>query len=647
MAQAIQKHRFISIDTPLGKDVLLLHHFTGTETLGRLFSFNLELLSEKKHDVDLNQIVGQNVTVRVLMNDGKTERFFNGFVSSFAQTAVGRANSDEIYSSYRATMVPWLWMLTRTANCRIFQEMTAPDIIKMIFGEYGFGGFVEDKLTATYPVWEYCVQYRETAFNFVSRLMEHEGIYYYFKHENGKHMLVLSDSPGAHEPYPGYEEIPFRPTRAKVQPTGYISDWTIAKSVQPGKFTHTDYNFKKPRTPMLEDPFAWPFSQIAREHQNASFEIFDYPGEFELAPEGDQYAKARIEELQAPHEVGSGVSHTPGIATGYKFTMKNNPRGDQNREYLVTSASYMASTAEFTTGATDGDDKLTCSFAAMPAESPFRAARITPKPTIQGSQTAVVVGPPGEEIFTDEFGRVKVQFHWDREHHYEPKSSCWIRVAQTWAGKKWGAVFTPRVGQEVVVSFLEGDPDWPLIVGSVYNQDQMQHYPLPGEKTKSYIMTNSSLGGAGYNELRYEDKAGEEQIYLHGQKDMEIRIEERHRELIKKDCHIIVKGGRKEKVLKNQSLEVCQNQWEKVGQKHALEAGQEIHLKAGMKVIIEAGVQISLKGPGGFIDIGPAGVTIQGTMVLINSGGAAGSGSGSSPEAPEEPVDSATGQKSL
>ena len=646
MVEAIQKNRFISIDTPLGKDVLLLHSFTGTETLGRLFSFNLELLSEKKHDIDLNQIVGQNVTVKVLLNDGKTPRCFNGFISSFAQTAVGKPNSDEIYSSYQATMVPWFWMLTRTANCRIFQEKKVPDIIKQIFGEYGFGGFVEDKLTAAYPVWEYCVQYRETAFNFVSRLMEQEGIYYYFKHENGKHMMVLCDSPGAHEPYPGYAEIPFRPTRLQSQPTGYITDWTIAKTVQPGKFTHTDYNFKKPRTPMLEDPFAWPFSQITRGHQNASFEVFDYPGEFELTPEGEQYAKTRIEELQAPHEVGTGASHTPGIGSGYKFTMKNHPRGDQNREYMVTTSSYVASTAEFKTGR-EGGDKLTCTFSAIPAASPFRAARITPKPTIQSTQTAVVAGPPGEEIHTDEFGRVKVQFHWDREHKYDAQSSCWIRVAQIWAGKKWGAVYTPRIGQEVVVSFLEGDPDWPLIVGSVYNKDQAQHYPLPGEKTKSYLKSNSSMGGAGYNELRFEDKAGQEQIFLHGQKDMEIRIEERHRELIKKDCHVIVQGGRKEKVVKNQSLDVGQNQWEKVGQKHALDAGQEIHLKAGMKVIIEAGMQISLKVGGNFIDIGPAGVAIQGTMVLINSGGAAGAGSGSAPEAPEEPVDSVTGQKSL
>ena len=247
-------------------------------------------------------------------------------------------------------MAPWLWLLTRTADCRIFQEMKAPDIIKTIFGDYGFGGFVEDKLTEAYRVWEYCVQYRETAFNFVSRLMEQEGIYYYFKHEKGKHMLVLCDSPGAHAPYPDYAEIPFRPTRKKAVPTGYISEWTIEKSIQPGMFKHTDYNFKQPRTPMLEDPFAWPFSPIQRGHKHADFEIFDYPGEFDLKPEGDQYAKARIQELQAAHEIGSGGGDTRGIAAGCKFTMKNHLRDDQNREYLVTSSSYRAATAEYETG---------------------------------------------------------------------------------------------------------------------------------------------------------------------------------------------------------------------------------------------------------------------------------------------------------
>jgi len=700
MPSATQKKRLIGINTPLGADILLLNQFTGSEGLGRLFSFDLGLLSEKKHDIDLNKIVGQSVTVRLQLQSGG-ERYFNGIVSSFVQTAVGRIASDETYSSYRATVVPWLWLLTRTANCRIFQDLTVPDIIKKIFSEYGFGGLVEDKLTLSYPVWEYCVQYRETAFNFVSRLMEQEGIYYYFTHADGQHMLVLCDSPGAHQPYPGHDSIPFRPTREKATPAGYIQDWSIGKTLQPVKFTHTDYNFKKPRTPMLEDPFAWPFCEIQRDHQHADFEVFDYPGEFRLAPDGEQYAKTRIEELQAQHEIGAGSGDTRGIAPGYTFALKNNLRGDQNRPYLVVAASYTATVSGYAAGDADGEDEFSCSFSAIPAETPYRAPRNTPKPTIQGAQTAIVVGPPGEEIYTDQYGRVKVQFHWDREHSYGPDSSCWIRVAQNWAGKKWGMLFTPRIAHEVIVEFLEGDPDRPIITGRVYNADHIPPYVLPDNKTMSTIKSLSSKGGNGFNELRFEDKKGGEQIFIHGEKDEDVRIKndarewighERHLiikknqfELVEKDKHSTVKGDRlsltkgdrgdtvegdqsasivgsdhltvggdqfarvngdihltgdkniNSKAGQNLSLTVGQDFDSKAGMNYAVDAGQAIHIKAGMTVVIEAGVQLSLKAGGNFVDIGPAGVAIKGTMVMINSGGAAGSGGGSSPTAPMAP----------
>lgn len=727
MPQATQRNRLFGVDTPLGADVLLLQRFSGTEGLSQLFRFDLELLSEKKHDIDHDKLVGQGVTISLKLQGGG-QRFFNGVVSSFVQTSVGRAASDDTFSAYRAAVVPWLWLLTRTANCRIFQEMTVPDIIKQVFGEYGFSSFVEDRLTASYRTWEYCVQYRETAFNFVSRLMEQEGIYYFFAHEDGKHMLVLCDSPGAHQPYPGHEAVPFRPARESVSPSGYLLEWSISKSLLPGKFAHTDYNFKKPRTPMLEDPFAWPSSEIARSHQHAGFEVFDYPGEFVQGNEGDQYARARVEELQAGYESASGNGPARGLAPGSTFTLKNHQRADQNRSYLLTSASYSGAVADYATGVSGGGEAFSCSFTAIPSDTPFRPTRLTPKPTIQGAQTAVVTGPSGEEIHADEYGRVKVQFHWDREHHYDATSSCWIRVAQTWAGKKWGALFTPRVGQEVVVAFLEGDPDQPLIVGSVYNQDQMPHYKLPDNKTKSSLKSNSSKGGTGHNEIRFEDKKGGEQLYLHAERNMDVRVKSDSMERVIHDRHLIVgaekdgakAGDQREMVYRDKHLKVHRDQVEhiggskkllvggidggpgdldihlkgtrfenidqsaflhvksneatkvdrdrsltvggsdqtKVGSKQAVEAGQEIHLKAGMKVIIEAGMQLTIKGPGGFVDIGPAGVTISGTIVLINSGGAAGAGSGSSPQAPVEATDaeptaptiaddSQTGQKSL
>jgi type VI secretion system secreted protein VgrG len=675
MSPATQKRRLLGVSSPLGADTLLLQRFAGSEGLGRLFSFDLELLSDRRHDIDLDKVVGQPMTVRVQLPAGG-ERYFNGVVSSFVQTAVGRAASDEVYSSYRATLVPWLWLLTRTANCRIFQEMTVPDIIKKIFSEYGFSGFVEDKLTATYPTWEYCVQYRETAFNFVSRLMEQEGIYYYFKHENGKHLLVLCDSPGAHQPFPGYASIPFRPTREKATPAGHITDWAIGKTLQPGKYTHTDYNFKKPRTPMLEDPFSWPFSAIRRPHQHAELEIFDYPGEFRLAPEGDQYAKTRIEELQAQYEVGSGSGTSCGIAPGCTFAMKNSLRADQNRAYLVVAASYTASAAEYATGNPGGDDTFACSFSAIPADTSYRPPRNTPKPTIQGAQTAVVVGPPGEEIYTDEYGRVKVQFHWDREHAYGPDSSCWIRVAQSWAGKKWGILFTPRIDHEVVVEFLEGDPDQPIITGRVYNADHIPPYALPDNKTISTMKSYSSKGGDGFNELRFEDKKGKEQIFIHAQRNLDIRVRNNMYEtnygnrevrvgwekdgqsgghlntLVRLDVNTHIKGGQYEQVEKDRNqtvegavvesykkdqttqvtgtrtlnakevvVEASDAISEKTG-KLALEGSQEVGIKGG-SVNVESSQGISLKCGGNFVTIDASGVCINGSMVKINSGGAA------------------------
>ncbi len=722
MAQASQRERNLAIESPLGTDVLLLRRFSGVEELGRLFRFDLDLLSERP-DINFDQIVGHNVTVRVQLQTG-AQRYFNGFISEFSQLSVGRPGG---YSTYRATMVPWLWLLTRTADCRIFQKKTARDIIKQVFAENGFSD-IEDTLTAPYRVWDYCVQYRETVFNFVSRLMEQEGIYYYFKHANGKHTIVLCDAPAAHAPFPDYASIPFRPHGELSVATGHIHEWNLSKRVEPGAYAHTDYNFTKPRTPMLHDPLQVPPATIPRGNGYADYEVFDYPGEYPLVPDGEQYGKVRIQELQARYELTEAAADSRGICTGFKFTLKEHPRQDQNRDYVVQWSSFRAATAEYeTTERSTQEEEWVCQFRCIPATTLYRAERITPKPLIQGTQTAVCVGPRGEEIYTDEFGRAKLQFHWDRYGKYDQDSSCWIRVAQSWAGKKWGALFLPRLGQEVLVAFIEGDPDQPIIVGSVYNQDQMPHYPLDGTKTKSYIKSNSSMGGAGYNEIRFEDKAGMEQIFTHGQKDLDVRIENDARELILHDRHLIVghtgkegkvgdqfemvyrdkhfkvhrdrvehvggnmellvggidgpgkqditvlddkketlaanshltvAGTRKEQIGGNQHLTVGGNQEEKIGAKHAVMAGGEIHLQAGMKITLEAGMQITLKTPGGFIDINPGGVFIQGAMVLINSGGAPGAGGGSSPGGPDaakvaEPIeplvadDSVTGQKSL
>ncbi|MBN2131063.1 MAG: type VI secretion system tip protein VgrG [Sedimentisphaerales bacterium] len=638
-----QEHRFIGVATPLGKDVLLLDSFSYSEALGSLFEMKLDLLSERT-DIEFAQIVGQNITVRLDL-PGDKKRYFNGYVNRFS--LVGQEGGSLRYS---ATVVPWLWFLARTSDCRLFQNETVPDIIKKVFKTHASASF-DEALSGEYRTWEYCVQYRETDFNFVSRLMEQEGIYYFFKHEDGKHSLVLADSPSAHKPYAGYEKIPYYPPTQQTREGDYISDWDIEQNIQPRVFTHTDFNFKEPGNDLTAS------RKLDQKRGGPDFEIFDYPGEYTSLEEGEKYARTRIEEIQAGFETLRGETTARGISAGFTFDLTNHPRQDQQRSHLITSVSLSASTPGFHSGET-GEQGFSCSFTAVDAKQPYRVPRATPKPSIPGPQTAMVVGPSGEEIFTDEYGRVKVQFHWDRYGKADENSSCWIRVAQLWAGKKWGAMYIPRIGQEVIVEFLEGDPDQPIITGRVYNAQSMPPYDPKANKTVSTIKSNSSKGGQGFNEIRFDDKKGKEQIFIHAEKNQDIRVkndclefEGRDRHLIVKrdqfeqvdgDKHLTVKGDQNEKINGTVSVEAGMDMQQKVGMNHALEAGMEVHIKGGMKVIIEAGMQLSIKAGSSFVDLGPAGVSISGPMIMLNSGGAAGAGSGCSPDAAKLPKEAAT-----
>ena len=639
-----QSNRNLAINTPLGTDKVLITSATVNEHLGRLSLIDVDLISDDPN-LDFSAVVGTNATIRLELPDSKTPRFFNGFVSRFVQT-----DADQTGGRYRATLVPWLWFLTRTADCRIFQTMTVPDIVKKVFRDHGFTDF-KDSLSGSYHPWEYCVQYRETDFNFVSRLMEHEGIYYYFTHENGKHTLVLADAISAHNPFPGYESVSYKSGKAGVRDDETVSHWTLEQEVQPGSYSLNDFNFEKPKTSLVAK------SDITATHAQASFEIYDYPGEYGEQSEGSDYSKVRIEELHTQHEIVQGRANARGLTTGYTFTLTDSPRRDQNRKYLITSASYQLVADDYQGGggsASGGDESefYSCAFTAIDATKPFRAARTTPKPLIQGPQTAIIVGPKGEEIHTDKYGRVKVQFHWDRYGKADENSSCWVRISQAaWAGKKYGALYIPRVGQEVIVEFLEGDPDLPIITGRVYNADSMPPYDLPGEKTKTTLKSNSSKGGGGFNELRFEDKKGSEQVFIHAERNFDDRIKadrlewvgnERHLIVVKDqfekvsgDKHQEVVGEHNQKIGETLSINAGQNIQEKTGQNYGLDAGQEIHLKAGANVVIEAGMSITLKAGGGFIVVGPAGVTISGSPVLINSGGSAGSGAAISPTPPQ------------
>jgi type VI secretion system secreted protein VgrG len=582
-----QRLRQVRFDSPLGPDVLLFERMTAVEDLSRPFEFEVRLLS-KRSDIRPSEVLGQRGNVTLDKPRGGVSRYFNGMICRFEYVGV-----EEDFAVYHASLRPWLWLLTRNADCRIFQDKTVPDIIQTVFRDRGYSADFENKLTRSYRKWTYCVQYRETDFNFVCRLMEQEGIYYYFKHTDPqKHMLVLADSYSSHEPLPGYAKIPY------MAPSGYsgedqerIFDWTVAQEVQTGSYTLSDFDFEKPRAKLEAR------AKSTYESPNTIFMMYDYPGAYTAQPEGSSYAGVRIEEFAAQCERAVGKAHARGLAVGGLFTLEGAPRQDQDRQYLIGSATHLLQSDEYSTQRSRADAQVyRCTFTAMDAKQPFRAPQVTPKPVAHGPQTAFVVGPGGEEIWTDKYGRVKVQFHWDRQGKNDENSSCWIRVAQVWAGKQWGGMFIPRIGQEVIVDFLEGDPDQPIITGRVYNGENMPPYALPDDQTKSTLKSNSSKGGGGFNEIRFEDKKGSEEFYVHAQKDMNT--------LVLNDRTVEVKGDEKVKIDKTQKIDV--------GQTITVEAGQSITLKTGASsIVLQRDGTINIKG---------VNVTVEGQAQLVNKG---------------------------
>ena len=677
-----QDHRVLAVDTPLGKDVLLLQELSGYEGISRLFSYELDLMAYENNSISFEDIVGQKVSIRIHLPDG-TPRYISGYVSRFTQ-----GDTDERYfTHYHAQVVPWLWFLTRQQDCRIFQNLAVNDIISQVFNLFDFKDF-RLSLKNTYPQLEYCVQYRETSFNFVSRLMEEFGIFYYFDHSTqGKHTMVLADQSSTLPACPG-SPLSFSLQVGGLTDPEVISDWRVGQEVRTGKYTVTDYNFTTPATSLLaNDP------TVVKLSASQPLELFDYPGLYTTKDQGDTVAKMRMQEEEAVYMVVLGSGNCRGLMSGYSFELKNHYRGDQNTNYLVTEVRHVASSREtYTSKGMGGGETYSNQFTCIPASVPYRPARVTPKPFVQGPQPALVVGKAGEEIWVDKYGRVIVQFYWDRLGKKNENSSCWIRTSQPWAGQNWGAMWIPRIGQEVLVSFLEGDPDRPVITGRVYNADQMPPYTLPDYQTRSTFMSRSSKGGgtSNYNEVRFEDLKGQEQIFMNAEKDMDLRVENDSREFIganrhlivttnqveqiQTDKHLHVQGKHFEKVDSDMSLNVGGNQMESVtGNKSLNVTGDQkesvtgnvslsvtqgksdsitmgymmsamtIHLSAEMGIVIECPLGITLSSGANSIDIGPAGVFVTGTpFVYLNSGSSPSSTndpSGGSPDAPTDPKD--------
>ena len=578
--------REMAIVTPLGDDVLLFRGMTAREEMSRLFEYRLDLLSGKDN-ITVDDILGKNVTVNFVLPDDSV-RHFNGYVTRFAQNGMyGR------YNRYSATVRPWLWFLTRTADCRIFQDMKVPDIIKQVFADHPTADFRLD-LTGTYRKWGYCVQYRETDFNFVSRLMEQEGIGYYFQHTDGHDTLVLTDSASKHSPVSGYEKLSYIGPAEQVKPgLEHISHWDFAREIQPGVYVHDDYDFERPSVELKTN------KTLPRGYSPSDYEVYDYPGDYIQTADGKQYAAVRIDELGAQYQTAHGTTNARGLSVGALVTLQDHPRDDQNAEYLVTGATYELSFGDYEALPDAGETSYQCGFVVMPSSQQYRPRRLTPKPFVQGPQTAVVVGPAGEEIYTDKYGRIKVQFHWDRRGKKDENSSCWMRVSYPWAGKAWGGIAIPRLGQEVIVDFLEGDPDQPIVTGRVYNAEQMPPYELPANKTQSGVKSRSSKSGtaANFNELRFEDLKGSELVTLHAEKDQSIEVEhdEAHwvghdrtktidhdetshikhdrTETVDNNETITVHGQRTETVDKDETITIHQNRTETVDANETISIG--------------------------------------------------------------------------
>lgn len=688
MPSPSQALRYLQIKTSLAADALILSQASGHERLGGLFEISVEFTSQSG-DLNLDDLLGTSATLSILNADASRKgsvghtRYFNGYFSRISFGGYGA----EGQARFHGTLVPWLWFLTRTADCRIFQQQTVPDILEKVFRGAGFSDFKKD-LRGSYQPRDFCVQYRETDFNFVSRLMEAEGIYYYFEHENGSHKLILCDEMVCHQKSSNHEIIKFIGGADSRDSKGTITDWNFSKQVKPGKFAHNDFNFTTP-TP---DPNLRLLarSSAPKPQKPAPYEIYDNHGGYENIGEGNRYARLRMEEIIADRDTAHARTDLIGIKSGSKFKLDKHPIAGQNREYLITAANWSAAEGGYGSGSGSGGggNFFDCDFTCIPADATFRPLRGTPLPKIDGPQTATVCGPSGQEIYVDDHARVKVQFHWDRYGKADAGSSCWIRVSQPWAGGSFGGMSIPRIGHEVIVEFIEADPDRPIITGRVYNgtnKPHPSHAGRDGAKPKGIpqaaMMTSfksNSLGGSGgHNEITMNDTGGAEGLFFKAQKDEihnvgndrndtvgrdEKRKVARHRtasvggnqtisvekddrmsvtgsqyEHVKGNRHLTVDGKRVEKIGAAMSLTVGATRDTKIGTKDAVEAGSEIHLKAGMKVIIEAGVQITLKGAGGFISIGPAGITIQGILVNINSGGSPGSGSGANPETPKLP----------
>ncbi|MEP0846982.1 MAG: type VI secretion system tip protein VgrG [Phycisphaerae bacterium] len=622
----------------------------GTEGIGELFSFRIRLCSEDDA-IDLESMLGLPAALEIDGEHGL--RRVQGIIARFERTGHGTN-----LTHYEAHLVPPHWLLTRRIQSRVFNGKRCPrtDVIGIVSKVLTDAGFPAEALKVatarTYETREFTVQYRESDWDFVSRLLEHEGIYGFFERHDDGCRLVLMDSKDLHEPFvPSGFEVPYRELSGLVEESEFVFRARAAGEVQFGAVSLDDFNFRLPGKELR---------LTARSQRFAALEMADAPGDYQDSDRGRRLVHDRLQEQQCARHGVTMTATARGLRPGYRFTLTDHPCARLNGDYLVLSLAHRAEqpqSAEEEAGGSDGS-RYEVEIRAIPADVQYRPPRVTPRPTVLGSQTAIVVGPPGEEIYTDEFGRVEVRFHWDQEAEFDAGASCWIRASQGWAGGQYGMMFLPRVGQEVIVDFLEGDPDQPIITGRVYNRDHMPPYMLPDKRTISTIRTCSSPNAGGGNEIRFDDAKGGEQLLLFAQNSMHLRSQgnryetvgaHQHRtvqkdsyELVKENRHSWVKLDRLEQTDGNLHLRVEKDVKESVLGRKTTHVMKKYAILNSEGLVLESDTSISLKVKGNFIRIDDGGVTIMGKMVNINSGGSADTWEWDSPDTPTLPEPAAT-----
>lgn len=587
-----QTERAFRFDTCLGADKVLLQSFEGTEAISSLFRFVVRFLSDTH--VDIAGMLGTKANLAVQSEFAEMPVYLHGRIWSLRQ----RADSVEGLFAYEAELVPSLQLLTLYRSCRIFHRASVKTIVANVLDSHGLKNYRFD-LQSALSAREYCVQYQETDLDFLTRLLEEEGIFYYFEHTADQDELVLSDRKTGLPQCPAGAEAQYHPVAGGLGAANPVFTFEVRQQMTPGGVETADYNFETPKV-----------SLTATLDGNPNGVLYEYPGWYGTKPDGERYVRIRLEEEEARIAEMSGTSSCVGFRAGHSFQLNDHVYRDWNKPYLLTSVRHQGRNESYRGEARSSAARYENSFRAIPWGVQYRPRRKTIRPIVHGTQTAVVTGPKGQEIYTDRYGRVQVRFFWADADSL----SCWVRVAQTWAGKNWGSVAIPRVGQEVVVDFLEGNPDRPLIIGSVYNADQMPPYELPANKTRSGVRSHSSEGGSvsNCNEIYLEDRMGEEIFFLQAERDHEIRVKHDRKADVTNDDTL--------QVGHNRSVQISVNDSVSVGGDRSASVGKNDTVTIGAKLEITAGEEIKLTAPGGSITIGAAGISIESPMTITVRG---------------------------